>query len=206
MFKTYTPICNNNCTCSDSECMYRHYLRYKDRKVVNKICKENASIVSSNKEETNSDIRKSNCTYGYLCINDKCNYRHFLNTTGRHFISNLYNKLEETSSVSSASSSSTLSSAATVISLNTKKVIELDLKISTKPLKNMYDVLGEEIQEVVNVKKNIKDVKVPSLVVPEIKKFPVSFANIVKKSPEEFEQEKFDLMMSSEIKDSWNDY
>ena len=200
MFKTYTPVCNNNCACADSECMFRHYLRYKDRKVVVKICRENPSVISSNKKESNIEIRKSNCTYGYLCTNDSCNYRHFLNPAGRRIISNLYNKqldassdasvtsVPSVSSVSSVSSQiSSISSASTVVYKNKKEN------------KNVYSTLEQ-------LENKIEDEKIPSIVVTQIKKFEKSYSDIVKKSPDDYAQEKFDLMMASESKDSWGDY
>lgn len=209
MSNIYIPTCNLNCTCMNSECMYKHYLRYKERKVVHKICNDNAlSVITPNKEESNMTIRKSNCKYGFLCVNENCNYRHFLNPKGRYAVVDLYNKYQETSSVSSHTSSvSSISSSATVISRNTKLVIDLETKSPVKQSKNIYDALEDTdgFQEVIN-KKSVKEVKVPKPVDVKMKKFEVSFASMAKKSSEEYKQEQFDLMMASSSKDAWDDY
>lgn len=209
MFKTYTPVCNNNCACADSQCMFRHYIRsYKDRKVIVKICKENAQVINLNKKESNVEIRKSNCTYGYLCTNDACNYRHFLNPTGRHIITNLYNNYLDTSSIASVSSSSVASVAS--VSSNSSRTSSVSsastvIYKNKNSDKNIYATL-EDVEEQIVIAKT-KSENIPSIViVPEIKKFAKSFADIVKKSPDETAQEKFDLMMASETKDCWDDY
>jgi hypothetical protein len=184
-----------NCTCPNAECQFRHFICYKNRKALIKICTDNnSSIIAPNKQETNTAVRKANCNYGYLCINPECNFRHNLNPTGRLALSKLYKSYQyEMESMSTTSSASTINQAL-VAKLNSKQAV-----VSTQ---NFYDALDNA--EV--IAKETNDEIVPKTVIPEVKTFAISFANIVKKSPDDFKQEQFNKMMEMETKDCWDDY
>ena len=47
--------CNLNCICIDSDCSYKHYITYKERKIVKKFYD---AISSKSKDEPNAEIRK----------------------------------------------------------------------------------------------------------------------------------------------------
>lgn len=80
--------CNNNCICDDVDCSYKHYLSYKERKIVKKFY---CTLKNVNKEETNMESRKKNCSYGQLCNNKKCGFKHRLNYENREQLIVLYN-------------------------------------------------------------------------------------------------------------------
>jgi len=197
MSKLYVPTCNMNCTCSNAECQFRHFICYKNRKALIKICTENnSSIIAPNKQETNTAVRKANCNYGYLCINPDCNFRHNLNPTGRLALSKLYKTYQyELESMSTASSASTINQSLAA-KLNSKQPV-----INTQ---NFFDALDSDEE----VKKDTNEdiISIPAIVVPEVKTFAISFANIVKISPDDFKQQQFDKMISMDVKDSWDDY
>jgi hypothetical protein len=184
-----------NCTCSNAECQFRHFINYKNRKAFIKICTDNnSSIIAPNKQETNTAVRKANCNYGFLCINPDCNFRHNLNPTGRLALSKLYKTYQyEQESMSTTSSASTINQAL-VAKLNSNKTV-----VTTQ---NFYDVL-DNVKE---VEKEVNEKIIPKSIIPEVKTFAISFATIVKKSPDEYKQQQFDMMMAMETKDCWEDY
>lgn len=75
-----TPTCNLNCVCVDSDCIYNHYIIYKERKIVRKFYD---AISSKSKDEPNPDSRKKNCTFGQLCEKESCGFRHRLSFVNR---------------------------------------------------------------------------------------------------------------------------
>jgi hypothetical protein len=108
--------------------------------------------------------------------------------------SKLYKSYQyEMESMSTTSSASTINHAL-VAKLNSKQAV-----VSTQ---NFYDALDNA--EV--IVKETNDEIVPKTVIPEVKTFAISFANIVKKSPDDFKQEQFNKMMEMETKDCWDDY
>lgn len=95
-----TPTCNLNCVCVDSDCIYKHYITYKERKIVKNFYD---AISSKSKDEPNPDTRKKNCTFGQLCEKENCGFRHRLSFTNREklIVSYRFNKIfPNTSSVS----------------------------------------------------------------------------------------------------------
>lgn len=80
--------CNFNCICVDPDCSYKHYISYKERKVVKKFYDTLSNV---NKEEPNMEMRKKNCTYGQLCNNNNCGFKHRLNYENREKLTVLYN-------------------------------------------------------------------------------------------------------------------
>lgn len=84
----HITTCNKNCICDDIDCSYKHYISYKERKIVkNFYCK----LKNVNKEETNIESRKKNCSYGQLCNNKNCGFKHRLNYENREQLIVLYN-------------------------------------------------------------------------------------------------------------------
>lgn len=72
--------CNLNCICVNTDCSYKHFIQYKDRKIVKKFYDD---IYKKNIEEPNNTERKKNCIYGQLCENKNCGFRHRLNFSDR---------------------------------------------------------------------------------------------------------------------------
>lgn len=82
-----TITCNLNCICINSDCIYNHFIEYKNRKIVKKFYD---SITNKNVEEPNNETRKKNCTFGQLCENKKCGFRHRLSYANRENLIVLY--------------------------------------------------------------------------------------------------------------------
>jgi len=80
--------CNFNCICVDADCSYKHFISYKERKIVKKFYNTLSNV---NKEEPNMETRKKNCTYGQLCNNANCGFKHRLNYENREKLTVLYN-------------------------------------------------------------------------------------------------------------------
>jgi hypothetical protein len=180
-------VCNMSCTCPNVDCEYGHYLYYKNRKIVAKLLERNPLILA-NKLETNPELRKANCRFGFLCENENCNYRHRLNPTGRNTLITLYkNKIDEKEKPKFQ-----------------KPVVVKDNSIKTE---NKFLFLEEEMEEV----SRVNDVKpVLKVIFP---KFKISYANMAKKAndipslekQEEISKDLFEKMMKLEVK-NWGDY
>lgn len=87
---SFTPsiiTCNLNCICTDVDCVYKHFINYKERKIVKKFYD---SLSTKIIEETNNESRKKNCTFGQLCENKDCGFRHRLNFNSREKLIVLY--------------------------------------------------------------------------------------------------------------------
>ena len=84
--------CNLNCVCVDSDCSYKHYINYKDRKIVKQFYDE---LSNKLKDEPNPETRKKNCTFGQLCDKEKCGFRHRLSFANREklIVSYRFNKI-----------------------------------------------------------------------------------------------------------------
>jgi hypothetical protein len=87
-----TITCNLNCICINSDCLYNHYITYKDRKVVKKFYDE---ISNKMKDEPKPETRKKNCTFGQLCDKETCGFRHRLSFANREklIVSYKFNKI-----------------------------------------------------------------------------------------------------------------
>jgi hypothetical protein len=83
--------CNLNCICDNSDCIYKHYISYKDRKIVKKFFND----MTINKDEPNTSTRKKNCTFGQLCDKETCGFRHRLSFSDREklIVSYKFNKI-----------------------------------------------------------------------------------------------------------------
>ena len=92
MSTTSTTNCNLNCICMNSDCLYKHFIPYKERKIVKKFYDDISDKVI---EEPNMDSRKKNCTFGQLCEKENCGYKHRLSFANRQklYISYKYNKI-----------------------------------------------------------------------------------------------------------------
>lgn len=83
------PVCNFNCICSNSDCSFRHYVSYKERKTIGKIYNDELFLFKQMKEDKN-ESRKANCIYGQLCKNKDCNFKHHINYDGRMILIEKY--------------------------------------------------------------------------------------------------------------------
>jgi hypothetical protein len=88
--------CNLNCICLNADCAYKHFIQYKERKIVKKFYD---SLPNKSIEETNNDTRKKNCSFGQLCENKNCGFRHRLSFASREklIVSYKFNKICPTS-------------------------------------------------------------------------------------------------------------
>lgn len=86
------PTCNLNCVCIDSDCSYKHYITYKERKIVKNFYD---AISTKSKDEPNPEMRKKNCTFGQLCEKENCGFRHRLSFYYREklIVSYRFNKI-----------------------------------------------------------------------------------------------------------------
>ena len=136
-----TITCNLNCICVDSDCTYKHYITYKERKIVKSFYDE---LSNKLKDEPNPETRKKNCTFGQLCDKEKCGFRHRLSFANREklIVSYKFNK------ICPSKSSDTISTKSS------------DKKITVKSFTdNLYLSLNEEIEEIEEVKE-VKEVKI----------------------------------------------
>lgn len=87
-----TINCNLNCICMNSDCLYNHYLPYKERKIVKKFYED---ISNKNINEEGMDMRKKNCIFGQLCEKKTCGYKHRLSFPDREklIVSYKFNKI-----------------------------------------------------------------------------------------------------------------
>ncbi len=84
--------CNMNCICMNSDCLFKHYIPYKERKIVKRFYDAlSVKIV----EEPNMALRKKNCTFGQLCEKENCGYKHRLSFPDREklIIAYKFNKI-----------------------------------------------------------------------------------------------------------------
>jgi hypothetical protein len=87
-----STTCNLNCICVDADCSYKHYIIYKDRKIVKQFYE---TLSNKMKDEPNPDTRKKNCTFGQLCDKETCGFRHRLSFANREklIVSYKFNKI-----------------------------------------------------------------------------------------------------------------
>ena len=164
--------CNLNCVCVDSDCSYKHYINYKDRKIVKQFYDE---LSNKMKDEPNAETRKKNCTFGQLCDKEKCGFRHRLSFANREklIVSYRFNKICPSKSSETAAPK-----------LSDKK---LDVKLTTQNLYLSLNDEEEEIKEII-VKpspfvKSWVDIVVKSEVVKSEIKSEVVKSEVVKSEP-----------------------
>jgi len=85
-------ICKFNCTCTIKNCLYKHSLDIKDRRIYKEVY-YNIYDSSKHKEPYN---KLPYCNDGLLCDNDKCIYRHICNYDTRIIINRYYKKIKQT--------------------------------------------------------------------------------------------------------------
>uniref|UniRef100_A0A6C0LEV2 Uncharacterized protein n=1 Tax=viral metagenome TaxID=1070528 RepID=A0A6C0LEV2_9ZZZZ len=92
MSSVSTTNCNLNCICLNNDCLYAHYIPYKERKIVKRFYD---AINGKNINEPNIDNRKKNCTFGQLCEKETCGYKHRLSFADREklIVSYKFNKI-----------------------------------------------------------------------------------------------------------------
>jgi hypothetical protein len=120
--------CNLNCICINADCTYKHFISYKDRKIVKKFYD---SLPNKIIEETNNETRKKNCTFGQLCENKNCGFKHRLSFTSREKLIVLYkfNKICPSSKE------------------KVKTIVEPKININNKINKNLFMTLDDDIQD-----------------------------------------------------------
>ena len=91
-YKVLMQVCNLNCICCNVDCTYKHFIPPKERKIVKRFYDK---LINPLKIEKDNSIRNANCTYGQLCNNEKCGYRHRLSFEDRKklIIAYKYNKI-----------------------------------------------------------------------------------------------------------------
>jgi len=178
------PVCNFNCICSNADCNYRHYLSFKERKVVGKIYNNYLVILKQMKEEK-SESRKANCLYGQMCRNKDCNFKHHINYDGRMMLIERYTDSNKKVEVKEEKPT---------------KVIIINKSNFKSP--NLFDSLEEEKEE------EVVSVKVPGVVVIKKEENKTKWSDIVKNGEQiilERKKDEFEKMMTSE-KSDWADY
>ena len=185
---SFTKTCNQNCVCMNADCSYNHFIIFKNRKVVSKILKENPKIMLNNAEDK-GELRRANCTFGYLCNNEMCNYKHHLNFKGRSQLIDLfyYKDDEEIKEVKKEE-------------IKEKKIVVV--VINKLELSNNKFNLLNDIEEVEEEDKNQK------IIIKTVNNFTKSFVDVVKKSIDDIDfktQKEFDDMMAQTLT-QWGDY
>ena len=129
--------CNQNCICINSDCAFKHYISYKERKIV----KQFYDKLDISKDEPNAELRKKNCTFGQLCDKESCGFRHRIIYANREklIVSYRYSKICSNESEKTVQSKQV---AAKTINNITSKNMFLTLDIDEEP---------DEIQNVVIV-------------------------------------------------------
>lgn len=130
-------VCNFNCICINSDCIYRHYITFKERKYVANIYK-NIPDIKELINENNNEGRKANCIYGQLCRNKDCGFKHRLSPEGRFKIIDEYD----------------------LIKLSTEPMRKnKDIKIVENKLKttNLFLMLEDFVEEIVKVEEVEKE-------------------------------------------------
>ena len=117
--------CNLNCICVNADCAYKHFIQYKERKIVKKFYD---TIQNKTIEEPNNETRKKNCTYGQLCENKDCGFRHRLSFGSREKLIVLYkfNKICPTSKSEVKQQTSSTTSNTNTINKNLFMVLDDD--------------------------------------------------------------------------------
>jgi hypothetical protein len=107
-----------------------------------------STLANINKEEPSSSTRKKNCTFGQLCINENCGFKHRLCFKNREKLSILYNYNKICPNVKDE----------TVEQSPTKKIVKNELSIKNSFL-TLEEVPEEIIEEVKVIKEVFNDVK-----------------------------------------------
>ena len=117
--------CNLNCICINADCVYNHFISYKDRKTLKKLYD---TLPNKIIEESNNDTRKKNCSFGQLCENKNCGFRHRLNFSSREklIVSYKFNKICPSSKE------------------ELKTVATSNIKMQSNSSKNQFTVLDDE--------------------------------------------------------------
>jgi len=153
-----TITCNLNCICINSDCIYNHFITYKDRKIVKKFYE---SITNKTIEESNNETRKKNCTFGQLCENKNCGFRHRLSYADREklIVSYKFNKIcpssNETTTKSIISSSPAKSKNDNTNSFMILDEIETEIETETEIIiqssgKSWVDVVKKTNSKIVS--------------------------------------------------------
>jgi hypothetical protein len=180
------PVCNFNCICFNSDCNYRHYVTYKERKIIAKIYNDELTELKTMKEEK-SETRKANCIYGQLCKNKDCNFKHHINYEGRMMLIEKYN-------TNSTKKNHT----------NEEKSVKIiNIKKSDFKSKNLFDDLEEEKEE------EKKEIIFPIIVIiNKLDESKPKWTDVVKNGEHmilEKKKNNFEKMMTVE-KSAWADY
>jgi len=79
-------VCNLNCICTNADCLYKHFIDYKERKNVKRFYIK----LNIKKPEEDYGSRNANCTYGQLCNKPCCGYRHRISFEDREKLITAY--------------------------------------------------------------------------------------------------------------------
>lgn len=136
-----TITCNLNCICINSDCIYKHHIQYKERKIVKRFYD---SISKKTIEEPNNETRKKNCTFGQLCENKNCGFRHRLSYGDREklIISYKFNKI--CPSIQPITTKEIVSSPSKSININSFMILDSD------------DIIENDVNVNANVNVNVK--------------------------------------------------
>lgn len=159
-----TVYCNNNCVCIDTDCIYNHLFDIKKRKMSKKLYDTQCF---TNKNEPNMEMRKKNCMYGQVCINENCGFRHRLVFSDRIKFSKLIKAKEDI-----------INNTGETSVIPNKKTCEYIVKELS--FKNSFLFLEEE-QEQEDEKEEIVVIAMPT----------TTYADILKKEPKKL---TFDIL------------
>lgn len=151
--------CNMNCICMNSDCLFKHHISYKERKIVKRFYD---ALSAKNIEEPNMALRKKNCTFGQLCEKENCGYKHRLSFADREklIIAYKFNKIcpdnhaiIKTSHVKHEESNMNISNSFSILD-EPSKVIEVKIEIEAVINKKSW-------ASIVKNEKPIEEIKSP---------------------------------------------
>jgi len=188
-------VCNFNCVCNNSDCSFRHYINFKERKVAAKIIATNQEYKTY--QEENNINRRANCIYGQMCRNKNCNFKHQLNPDGR------FKFIEEYETAIATS----------ILSKSTEKKIKVIVpKVNNIKITNLFMTLPDDND-------NEEKEEIPEIIEEVILKTPkIKWSDIVKLPPKEVTNDEndevkeiknmdlFEKMIKTEGKTLWADY
>ena len=93
-----SSVCRYNCICNKESCTFSHFIEY-DQRVALFRSLDDISDIDSYRLEDYPMIRKKTCTFGQLCNNKACTFKHGFNPDGRMLIIAKHNSLKKEAKV-----------------------------------------------------------------------------------------------------------
>jgi len=96
-----TNVCRYNCICNKDSCTFSHFIEY-DQRIALYNGLNDIPDIDSYRYEDYPMIRKKTCTFGQLCNNKACTFKHGFNPDGRMLIITKHNALKKEAKMAAA--------------------------------------------------------------------------------------------------------